>query len=215
MRKTVALLTLALTVALFAAEAARADELVVETPTEEASFPFFCDWGYDWEERCYWDTWSPRLSIGGDRDKVWRAGLRFALPGVPAGSDVGRARLFLYYDRVCVGVYGSSLPCDGRRWELEVVPILGEWFDEREPELGFPSAWLTIEAGALEGWLSFDVTDLVTEWVQGSLERDGLLVKLVDAQEVYLGSGPSPPGRLFPDPALHPRLEVEFLRPDQ
>ncbi len=214
MEKALALLTLALAVALFQASAARADELVVEPAVEEASFPFFCDWAYDWEARCYWDTWSPRLSIGGDRDQVWRAGLRFALSGVPAGSDVGRARLFLYYDRVCVGAYGSSIPCDGRRWELEVVPILGEWFDEREPELGFPSAWLTIEAGAPEGWVSLDVSDLVTEWVQGSLARDGLLLKLVDAQEVHGGSGPKLPGLLFPDQALRPRLEVDFLPPE-
>jgi hypothetical protein len=40
-------------------------------PSADGSFPFWCDWGYDWDERCYSD-FSHRLSIGGDVDKVWR-----------------------------------------------------------------------------------------------------------------------------------------------
>jgi hypothetical protein len=186
---------------------------VVLPPAAEASFPFFCSWGYDWEERCSWDVWSHRLSIGGDRDKVWRAGLRFSLGTVPPGSAIVRARVFLHYDRVCVGLDGGSLPCDGRRWDLEVVPILGSWFDEREPYLGFPVAWATIPAGEPAHWLVVDVTDLVAEWVDEALENDGLLVKLADAQEDFLGSGPKPPGRRFPTPSLRPRLEIDYLPP--
>lgn len=186
---------------------------VVLSPAEEASFPFFCTWGYDWDERCYWDTWSPRVSIGGDRDKVWRAGFRFSVDAIPAGSAVLQAELRLYYDRVCVGLDGRSIPCDGRAWELEVVPILGAWFDEREPWLGFPLAWEWLPAGATARWMTWDVTDLVAEWLDGALENDGLMVKLADAQETYRGSGPKPPGRLHPDSAVRPLLEVSYLPP--
>jgi hypothetical protein len=39
--------------------------------------PFWCDWGYDWAERCYRldGAW---LGVGGgEPDKVWRSALRF------------------------------------------------------------------------------------------------------------------------------------------
>jgi hypothetical protein len=207
--RTVAALALAALV--LAAPAAGA--VAVVSPEEEASFPFFCDWGYDWEERCHWDIWSPRLSIGGDRDKVWRAGLRFPLDSVPAGAALLQAELHVYYDGVCVGIGGRSVPCDGRPWELQVVPILGAWFDDREPRLGFPIAWHWLPAGAPAGWMTWDVTDLVAEWLDEALENDGLLVKLADGQESFRGSGPRPPGRLFPDSLLRPRLEIAYVPP--
>lgn len=213
MRKTLLLLALALASAACGAGVARGAETVAAAPSEEVSFPFFCDWGYDWDERCYRDTWSPRVSIGGDRYSVRRAGLRFPLTEVPAGSAVLRARLLLSYDRVCVGLDARDVPCDGRRWDLEIVPILGAWFEEREPYLGWPVAWLTIPAGAPAGRLELDVTDLVAEWVDGASENDGLLVKLADSQEAVRGSGPKPPGRLFPTATMRPRLEVDFVRP--
>jgi hypothetical protein len=44
-------------IALTAAPArAMTDAVVLQTPpSADASFPFWCDWGYDWDERCYQD----------------------------------------------------------------------------------------------------------------------------------------------------------------
>jgi hypothetical protein len=203
-----ALVSLVLAVA--AAPAGAAVRTVVERPAAEASFPFFCDWGYDWDERCYRDTWSGRLSIGGDHLRVWRAGLRFPLSSVPSGAAVVRAELFLYYDGTCVGPAGPA-SCDGRAWALEAAPIVGDWFDEREPALGFPVAWEWLPAGSPPAWMRFDITDLVAEWVDGAFENDGLILKLADEEEALSGSGPMPPGRLFPEAALRPLLEVDYI----
>ena len=51
-------------------------------PTEDLGLPFWCDWGYDWDERCYTDN-AARLLLGGVDDKVWRAALRFSLMRPP------------------------------------------------------------------------------------------------------------------------------------
>ena len=47
----------AIVIALFAVAPAAAADVGVSTlaPTEDVSLPFFCDWGYDWDERCYRD----------------------------------------------------------------------------------------------------------------------------------------------------------------
>ena len=68
--------------ALWLGGAARA--AVISIPAEaDVGLPFWCDWSYDWEARCYRDD-GPRLPIGGVDDKVWRAALRFPLAVDPA-----------------------------------------------------------------------------------------------------------------------------------
>src|SRR5918999_2945266 len=115
--------------------AAAADARTVAlAPVADVSFPFSCSWGYDWEERCWRDD-SPRMPIGGDTDKVWRAALRFSFDSIPAGSSIVTARLDVFYDRVCIASYDRSVPCDGRPFTIDVHAILSrDWFDEREPE---------------------------------------------------------------------------------
>jgi hypothetical protein len=80
----VRLLTVLLCAALVFAGAAHAVDLrtVDLGPVEDVSFPFWCDWGYLWEERCY-RLDGPRLGVGGgEPDKVWRSGLRFSTAAV-------------------------------------------------------------------------------------------------------------------------------------
>ena len=38
-------------------------------PSADVGLPFWCDWGYDWDERCYRDD-TARLPVGGVDDKV-------------------------------------------------------------------------------------------------------------------------------------------------
>jgi TGF-beta propeptide len=210
--KRLALILLAL--ALTAAPArADSDLMILRTaPSADGSFPFWCDWGYDWDERCYRD-FSNRLSIGGDVDKVWRSALRFPLSSIPRGSVVLSASLWLSVDGVCLGPRKTERACPPRSYTIDVHPIFSaDWFHEREVDIG-PLA----SQGAL--WptapqrLSWDVTDLVIEWVEYGAPNNGLLLKLAEGEEDFFVGGPRVPSAEFSDPAHRPALEVTYLLP--
>jgi hypothetical protein len=180
---------------------------------QDVSLPFWCEWGYDSDERCYRDG-GDRLPIGGDEDKVWRAALRFPMSGLPAGAAVVQASLFLFHDARCLGPRKTSRPCESRAYELEAHPILStDWFHERELESARAVAGAQLPSADREQWLAFDLTDLVAGWVDGSRRNAGILLKLSDAEENYGVSGPKPPSSSFTDPALRPRLEVTYVGP--
>jgi hypothetical protein len=207
------LLTLFLVAALACAGAARAADIRVATvlPVEDVSLPFWCDWGYDWDERCYRQD-GPRLAVGGDSDKVWRSALRFSTTAVPAGAHVVTAELSLWYDRTCIGPRKTSVPCDGRAFELAAQPILSQrWFAEREVEIGPQVGAGAVQAGAAPQWIVLDLTDLVVEWVSGTQPNNGAIVKLGDPQEDYGVGGPSLPSSSFATPSLRPRLTVWYV----
>src|SRR2546421_8354662 len=92
-----------LVAALALAGSAHAADLRVVTlsPVEDVSMPFWCSWGYDWDERCYRDDFD-RLGVGGVDDKVWRSGVHFSLAALPPQAMVVTAELSLWYDRTCV-----------------------------------------------------------------------------------------------------------------
>jgi hypothetical protein len=195
-------------------ESVAAASVATLRPVEDVSLPFWCDWGYDWDERCYHDD-SERLSIGGDVDKVWRSALRFTLAALPPGAGVQEARLGLWYDGTCVGRYGGSRRCDGRGWTIDSHAILDpDWVHEREVAFD-PSV---VARGVLPpstgpGWLVLDVTELVGAWASGEAPNAGILLKLADAQEAFLGSGPQLPSSSFGTVARRPWLEVAYVAP--
>jgi TGF-beta propeptide len=193
--------------------AARGAELRTTTlsPTEDVSLPFFCDWGYDWDERCYRDD-SERLSLGGESDKVWRSALRFSLASIPAGATVVTAELSLWYDGTCVAGRKTFRSCDGRGYVLEAHRILTQrWYSEREVEIDPAASVADLSAGAPPQWVTCDVTDLVAAWHDGELANSGLLLKLADDEEAYSVAGPAFPSATFPDSSLRPRLTVWWL----
>ena len=200
--------------ALVFAGAARAADLRVATiaPVDDVSFPFFCDWGYDWDERCY-RLDGARLGVGGgEPDKVWRTALRFSTAAIPAGATVVTAELALLYDGTCVAPRKESRPCDGRGFDFGLHPIFTpRWYSEREvgygPQVGFAS----LGAFARAQWVVWDVTDLVADWASGGLANDGLLVKLVDGQEDFAVSGPLFPSSRYAVSAMRPRLTVWYV----
>jgi hypothetical protein len=181
-------------------------------PSADASFPFWCDWGYDWDERCYRD-FSDRLSVGGDEDKVWRAALHFPLSPIPPGSVVLAATLVVSFDGVCLAPRKTERPCAARPYTIDVHPILSsDWFHERELDVGPLTARGSFWAGSPQR-LSWDVTDLVIEWVEYGAPNDGLLLKLAEGEEDFSVSGPRLPSSEFANPALRPLLEVNYLPP--
>jgi hypothetical protein len=179
-------------------------------PSADVSLPFWCDWGYDWDERCYRD-FSDRLPVGGDEDKAWRAALRFPLSSVPPGSIVLSATLLLSFDGVCLAPRKTERPCPARNYTIDVHPVLShDWFHEREVDFGPRVAQAEFWAGA-EQRLSWEVTDLVIEWVEYGAPNNGLLLKLIDGEEDFFVSGPKLPSSEFANTALRPVLEVTYL----
>ena len=207
------LLTFFLVAALAYAGAARGADVRVATlvPVEDVSLPFWCDWGYDWDERCYRED-GARLAVGGEDDKVWRSALRFSTASVPPGATVVTAELSLWYDRTCIAPRRTSRSCDGRAFEFSAHPILTpRWLSEREVELGSQAGAGALPAAAASQWVVLELTDLVAEWVSGAQQNNGVLVRLGDAQEEYGSSGPLFPSSSFATAGVRPRLTVWYV----
>lgn len=187
---------------------------IVRLPAvQDVSLPFWCDWGYDWDERCYRDD-GDRLPIGGEDDKVWRSALRFSTSSVPHGSALVRATLHVFHDGRCLAPRKTLRLCDARTYGLTAHPILSlDWFGERELEFGPALSDAEIGSADQRQRLSFDLTDVVAAWVDGSQDNSGVLLKLSEDHEGYGASGPSVPSSGFGQPDLRPQLEVTYMPP--
>jgi hypothetical protein len=179
-------------------------------PVEDVSLPFWCDWGYDWDERCYSDD-GARLAVGGEPGKVWRSALRFSTTSVPADATIVTAELALWYDRTCVAPRKTSRPCDGRAFQFDAHPIYTpNWFAEREVEFGPVIASAGLQPFASAQWVVWDLTDIVAEWTVAGSANSGVLIKLVDGQEDYDVSGPLFPSSSYANAALRPRVAIWY-----
>jgi hypothetical protein len=188
---------------------ARSQTNVVLHPVADVGLPFWCSWGYDWEERCYTDD-GTRLPVGGDEDKVWRAALRFPLAQLPIGANVVEARLRLWFDGVCLAPRKASLACGASAYALDVHRILSpEWRAERELEFD-EEIDATTETGAAGAahWLEWDVTVLVARWHSGEAPNNGLLLALASGEEEFGESGPYLPSMSYPDASRRPQILV-------
>jgi hypothetical protein len=201
--------------ALAFAGAARAAEVrsVALTPVEDVSLPYWCNWGYDWAERCS-RLEGARLGVGGgEPDKVWRSALRFSTSAIPSGATVVTAELSLWYDGTCVAPRRRSKPCDGRGFDFGLHPIFTpRWSAEREVEYGPQVGFASLDPLAAAQWVVWDVTDLVGDWLSAGLQNNGVLVKLVDGEEDFAVSGPLFPSSRSASTAARPRLTVWYLQ---
>jgi hypothetical protein len=119
----VKLAVIALCALVFAAAAQASDvEVAVLSPAEDVSLPFWCDWGYDWDERCYRED-GPRLAVGGEVDKVWRSAVSFSTAAIPPGATISTAELSVWYDGRCLGPRKTTRRCDGRGYDFAAHPI--------------------------------------------------------------------------------------------
>ena len=210
--KWIALCLVALVAAVGPAQAGNDPTVLRTAPSADVSLPFWCDWAYDWEARC-WRDFSDRLSVGGDDDKVWRSTLRFPLGAIPRGSVVLSATLLLSFDGICLAPRKEERLCPPRSYTLDVHPVYTpDWLKEREVDIGPLVAQGSFWAGTPQR-LSWDVTDLVIEWVEYGAPNNGLLLKLADGEEDFFVSGPRLPSSEFATPAHRPALEVTYLRP--
>jgi hypothetical protein len=67
--------------------------VLTRAPLEDVGMPFWCDWGYDRDERCYTDTKEREL----DFEPATTASASFGLPAY-------RARLVVSYSLPATGV---------------------------------------------------------------------------------------------------------------
>jgi hypothetical protein len=184
---------------------------VVLRPARDLGLPFWCQWGYDWDERCYTDDFG-RLPVGGVDDKVWRSALTFAHGQVPQGASVGDARLRLWFDGICVAPRRTSLTCPSRSYELDVHRIeSADWLDERELEFDpAVEATETAPTGDVSRWLEWDVGELVRQWLAGAVPNNGFLLKLGEAEEAFDVSGPYLPSMSYPNASVRPQLVITY-----
>ena len=193
--------------------AAAGGRTVAIPASADVGLPFLCDWGYDWESRCFRDD-GPRLPIGGVDDKVWRSALRFSLAAVPTWATVTSAELRVYHDGVCVAPARGAAPCVPPGAVVDAHRILSaSWFAEREVELDERVLETAVVFAPSEPqWLAWNLTPLVRAWHQGKLPNNGLLLKLQDGDEWYDVPGPYGPSSSYPDPELRPRLVVTYAK---
>lgn len=204
-------LLLALVSALPAGSAGAASGGVSIPAAADLGLPFWCEWGYDPEERCFRDD-GPRLPVAGAEDKVWRSALRFSLTRVPAGADVVSARLLVHHDGTCVASRLAGVPCGELGYVLDAHRILSSsWLAEREVQLDPPVLdTAVVFAGWTPQWLSWDVTALVRAWHLKLISNNGLLLKLQDGDEAFGYGGPYLVASSHPTSSLRPRLVVSY-----
>jgi len=211
MRRRTLILALTLAAALSHAEIAPAAKTVGLAPSRDVGLPFWCDWSYDWESRCYRDD-GPRLPIGGANDKVWRTGLRFSLAAVPAAATITTAQLRVYHDGTCVAPVAGGAPCVPPGAVVDVHRILSRsWLREREPDFDERVLDTAVVYSAPDPqWLTWNVTSLARSWHRRVVANNGLLLKLQDGDEDFGVPGPYAPSSSYPDAALRPRLVVTY-----
>ena len=104
--------------------------------------------------------------------QVMRSLVRFDLSGIPSGTPIGQAKLWLY-------MYYSYDP-PGNSRTIATYRVTSSWTEE-------DVTWNTQPGGsglygftsiphAAYGWYSFDVTDLVRGWVNGSYTNYGVWI---------------------------------------
>lgn len=205
------LLLLLLLSALWAGPAGAEPRTVLLPAVADLGLPFWCEWGYDPEERCFRDD-GPRLPVGGAEDKVWRSALRFSFASVPASADVLSARLLVRHDGTCIAPRLSSVPCGELGYVLDAHRILSRrWLAEREVELDLRVLdTAVLSAGWTSQWLAWDVTALARAWHRKVLPNNGLLLKLQDGDEELGYGGPYLVSSGFAEAAVRPQLAVTY-----
>jgi hypothetical protein len=145
---------------------------LVRAPVEDVGLPFWCDWGYDWNERCFRDD-TARLPVGGVDDKVWRAALGFSLEGLPARAAITSARLDLLRRRVR-GAGSPGRPMSRRRVHARCARDPQRELDKGAR--GRPDPVVTASTRVpttSAAWSSWDLSSLVSDWASEACRTAG------------------------------------------
>ncbi len=152
-----------------------------------------------------------RLYIGGSDDQIWRAALKFDLGAIPAGVTTTDADLQLLYDGYCISATNPE-HCGGSGYPIDLHRMTAAWTTSSSPSsLAFAaSADASHSFTRTNGWMGWDVTNLVSDWTTGTQANHGVLIKR--RTEALSASGPVPPGRRYAaDASLRPKLLVTYV----
>ncbi len=114
-----------------------------------------------------WGTGLVRKGSGCDATAQCQGLALFDLSTLPVGASVDRAVLRVWVDRAWDG--GT----------VQVLPVLGEWQEDAVsaatlPPIGSPIAAMTVDAATRARYYTVDVTNLVQDWLDGSLPNHGI-----------------------------------------
>jgi hypothetical protein len=195
---------------------ARAASITIEPSSRHATFSTPSPWGNYPQYSS--TTVEPRLYVGSDDTNTWRSALMFDLSAVPAGSTVTRATLKLYWDRTCsLGIYHAKILA--WRWctthEIRAHRLLNAWSSTSTAQSlvmeASENASDTINRDQPARWLSFDVTSAVDLWLNGAPNYGFILKHKSEPTSPGSGfGGIAPRSATDPDPALRPKLEIEY-----
>ena len=144
------------------------------------------------------------MYVGYDLDAgTFRSFVRFDLSGIPSGSTINSASLNAYAD----GVSGSPI--------IDVYRVLSSWGEHKitwnnQPDVEeVPTVSREVSYDDEGKWVSWDVSQAVQQWVNGSLNCGIVLItKSSDINKNILSKLAS--DNYSDDPALCPRLFIEY-----
>lgn len=145
-------------------------------------------------------TWNfgadPNLVVSGEPDSIENSLLQFDLSAIPVGVKVISAELALYSNSKSWGSTIVDVHRITRGW-VEGIANGGNGSGANWTEADTGTTWSVnggdfasfVSASATTlgdvGWVSWDITNLVTSWVSGSVANHGLLIR---ATELYKGA---------------------------
>jgi hypothetical protein len=150
----------------------------------------------------------PNLFIGNTIDpSIARAYLQFNLSAIPTGVDIVSADLKLYHN-------SSTGTTD---LTIRIHKVTSSWQENTLTWINQPDYHPTPESSRLVNvditdWLSWDITNLLQEWLDGSTPNYGLVLKDTDEAlgNTYIQCFSSD---YIDETSLRPKLEIIYLAP--
>jgi hypothetical protein len=152
---------------------------------------------------------SATLTIGSSTIEGFRAYLQFDLSSLPTEAVIMAADLKLYQFSG-FGVSGFVFPAGLYRvtesWDEDLIKL-----NNRPDYASSPESTISVTMGDT-GWLSWDITDLLQEWLDGSIVNYGVVIKAVN-EGIGSNSVDCYSSDYMTSTALRPKLEVTYYVP--
>ncbi|MDQ1700020.1 MAG: hypothetical protein QOG34_1883, partial [Frankiaceae bacterium] len=151
---------------------------------------------------------SDRVYIGTDDNYAWRGAMKFDLSAVPSGVTVTGASLGMYYDGYCITVAAG---CNTSGQQFEAHRMTADWSTTSTAgQVAYDSTVLaTVARPSASGWMGWNITSTVQNWLTGAQPNYGLLMKR--DVETMGTSGICPPGRAYAGGSIQPKLDITYV----